>query len=193
VIQLLAKNSTYWIIRVVGLGFLAAYLFFSREFTFSFTWASAYVVVTVLIALLLAKLRFLDRFPALNGYYFFRATKNSEANHLTENEWAIKKAAFLESGLRPHMILYAPSEDGLICVPVLLVGINPVTAFLGGLVFGLLHLRRFTYLECIGKTIIYSLVCFLILPHGILTVVAGHFATDLLGLASLKLIKGKLK
>lgn len=114
-----------------------------------------------------------------------------ETKPLSNNEWVIKQAQYFESGFQKKAILLTPSEDGLICVPVILAGINPVSVVLGGLTFGFLHLGRFTYLDCIGKGVIYSLVCLLILPHGLLTVIAGHFGMDLLALASLKVIKSK--
>jgi len=42
------------------------------------------------------------------------------------------------------------------------------------------------------KAIIYAVVCYVILPFGILTVVAGHLLLDVIGLATLKVAKRKL-
>ena len=83
-------------------------------------------------------------------------------------------------------VALTPGEDGLICVPLLLVGINPLSAALGGIVFGLLHVERFTYLECIAKSITYGLF---VLPHGLLTVVLGHLIMNGIGFAGLRVIK----
>jgi hypothetical protein len=93
---------------------------------------------------------------------------------VSSDDWALKQANYLNSGFRAKAVLSTPAEDGLICVPVLLAGIGPVSILLGGLAFGFLHLGRFTYLECMAKSITYAAVCYFVLPHGVLTVVLGH-------------------
>lgn len=90
------------------------------------------------------------------------------------------------SRFRIRHILIAPAEDGVICVPVILVGITAASAIVGGLIFGLLHLRTCTYLDCISKTAVYSLVCLFVLPHGLLTVVTGHFVNDMIAWLGMK-------
>jgi hypothetical protein len=193
VIQWLAKDFTYTAIRVVGLVLLFGFLFLSRAYAFSLVGALCYVLISVLVSSLIVGLQLAERFPRLNRYHFSSAGRFGQTAVLSNDEWAVRKADYVESGLRGWQVLFTSSEDGLICVPVLLAGINPFTAVLGGLVFGLLHLGRFTYLECIGKAIIYGLACLLILPHGVLTVVVGHFSMDVFGLMLLKLARRKLK
>jgi hypothetical protein len=167
------------------------FLFVSRDYAFSIVGVAGYLLISILTSYLLVGLRFAEHFPKLNSYYFFPRTGTEEP--LSEKEWALKQAEYLESSFSGKRIFLTPAEDGLICVPLLIVGINPFTALLGGFAFAFLHIGRFTYLECIGKGVIYSLVCFLILPSGLLTVVVGHFAMDALGLATLRLIKQKLR
>jgi hypothetical protein len=94
--------------------------------------------------------------------------------------------------MRAKAVFFTISEDGFICVPILLIGINPFAALAGGAVFGVIHLGRFTYLECIAKAVIYSLACLWVLPYGLLTLVAGHFTSDVIVLLLLKMIKRKL-
>ena len=192
-IQWLAKDLTYALVRVVGYIFLLGFLFVSRDLRFSAVGALFYVLLSVAVSFLIVGLKLAERFPKLNTYHFAPTARNNHPQPSSDEQWAARKADYLESGLRGAQIFLTPSEDGLICVPVLLAGINPVTALLGGLAFGLLHLGRYTYLECIGKAIIYGLACLLILPYGVLTVVAGHFSMDVLSLALVKLAKRKLK
>jgi hypothetical protein len=192
VINLLAKKSTYWFLRIVGFGFLVSYLLISQDFAFSFIWVLGYFAIVALVAwVIIVVLDLPKKFPKLDRYYFFQTKVDHKTKPLSDKEWVIKQAEYFESGFQKKTILLTPSEDGLICVPIVLVGISPISAILGGLVFGFLHLGRFTYLDCIGKTIIYGLVCLFILPHGLLTVVVGHFGMDLLSLMALKIIKSK--
>ena len=191
-IRLLAKKSTYWFLRLVGFGFLVGYLLVTRDFAFSVKWVFGYFAIVALVAwVIVVVLDAPKRLPKLDRYHFFQMKARDQTKPLSEKEWVLKQAEYFESGFQKNAILLTPLEDGLICVPVILAGIGPISAMLGGLVFGFLHLGRFTYLDCIGKTIIYGLVCLFILPHGLLTVVAGHFGVDLLSLVALKVIKAK--
>lgn len=192
VIKLLAYQWTYIVIHAVGFALLAVFLVSSNDLSFSIAGAITYVLISFIVSYLMVGLKFAEHFPKLNNYYFLPDAQEHNKAAPSDNEWALRKAAYLESGFARRKIFLAPSEDGLICVPLSWFGIHPVTALLGGLVFGFLHLGRFTYLECLGKATIYGLACFFILPHGVLTIVIGHFSTDLLGLVLLKLVRWKL-
>lgn len=179
------------ILRVSGFSLLAAFLLLWSDFSFSLVGALGYVLISFAVSYLIAALKIAERFPKLDRYHFV-AEKDLQQS-ASQEEWAAKQAAYLESGFRGQRIFLTPSEDGLICVPVVLLGINPLTALLGGAVFGLLHLARFTYVECMGKAVIYALACYFVLPYGLLTIVAGHFMNDLLALLLLKLIRRHLE
>jgi hypothetical protein len=79
----------------------------------------------------------------------------------------------------------APAEDGFFCAPLLMFGIDPISAAGAGLLFGFLHLQNYNFFECIGKGIFYGVACFVILPHGFLTMAAGHFIVDFAGVLML--------
>jgi hypothetical protein len=160
-----------------------------QDFTLSIAWAFGYVAMSLLVALAITKLKVSERLPVLNGYLLYSAKSTNTDARLSQEEWTKRKAAYLESGFRRAQILFTPAEDALICVPILLIGINAFTASIGGIAFGLMHLGRFTYLECIGKSFIYGLACYFILPHGLLTVVMGHLILDALGWLLLKAYK----
>jgi hypothetical protein len=55
-----------------------------------------------------------------------------------------------------------------------------------------LHLGRFTYLECIGKSITYALVCYFVLPHGVLTVAVGHLIMNGVAFVGIQVARRKL-
>lgn len=70
--------------------------------------------------------------------------------------------------------LLALGEDGLCFVPLLLAGVNPVTAEVAAVAFGALHYPDFPLRQCVCKGIHVFLVALLILPYGLGTVVVGH-------------------
>lgn len=184
------RRSTYLrkINRVIGFGLLAAYLAWSRDFSFSPLWASGMVVGAIFLGGVVASLRLHERFPELDCYALARRSNSPSAGApLSGDQWLAQKTQFTISGMQGTAILGTPGEDGFICVPVLLAGINPISAIVGGLVFGFLHLARWTYLDSIVKAILYAFVCLFVLPHGLLTVVVGHIAIDVIVLKVLKL------
>jgi hypothetical protein len=169
-----------------------SYVVGSGDLRLSLPWVLAFPAISFSVAWLFVSLNLSSRFPSLNRYLLFGRGQSGSAQVLTESEWALAQATYLESGLRGLAVLSAPLEDGLICVPLLLVGVGPVSATVGGIVFGAAHLARFTYIECIGKALYYMLVCYFILPHGLLTVATGHLLTDIIGLVGIKIGKHSL-
>ena len=179
------------VVRGIGYFFLIVYLVVSRDLSFSPAAAVAYVVLNMALAYAFEILNLERFFPKLNAFYFFPQAQMSKP--ITEEEWALRNGQFYEAKIKLKTILFTPAEDGLICVPVLLAGIGPGSAVVAGTVFAFLHIGIFTYLQSIGKGIFYGLVCLLILPYGILSVVVGHFASDLVFWGGLKLIVSILK
>lgn len=185
---MLRSSWTYTLIRLVGFGLLGGYLFLTDDWRISVTWALAFPAIAFVVAILLVNLDLSRRFPTLDKYFLFPNAQVASS----EEEWCRNQAKCAEAMMGRGRFLLAPAEDGLICVPVLLAGLGVATSTLGGIVFGLLHLGRFTYLECIGKSIYYSLVCMFVLPHGLLTVALGHVLMDASALAAIKVAKRKL-
>lgn len=190
--KLLASTWAYMTMRAVGFGMLLGYLWHSGDWRLSLPWALAFPAISFAIGSMFVSLRFFERFPRLNAYLLYPAAARTTERSLSEDEWALRQAKYIDSGMRGGLILTAPAEDGFICVPVLLTAITPISALLAGLAFGCLHLARFTYLECIGKAFAYALVCYFVLPHGLLTVVVGHLLMDVLGMAVLKIAQNRL-
>jgi len=188
----LSLASIYTLMRVVGFGLLAGYLWYSADWRVSAIWVVAFPVISLAVAGTSTVLRISERLPGLNSYLLYPVESHNPAAALSESEWALRQAKYLESGMRGGMILTTLAEDGLICVPVILLGLSPLSAIVAGIAFGCIHLARYTYLDCISKAFIYTLVCYWVLPFGILTVALGHLLMDAFGLGVLKLAKYKL-
>lgn len=191
-VRLLNSRFTYIAIRSVGLLFLVSYLLGLGDWRLSLLWALAFPAISFSVASLFVILKLSDRFPSLNRYLLVYGQNVGSPLASTENERTLAQASYLENGLRRTSVLAAPLEDGFVCVPLLLVGLNPLSAIVGGIAFGAVHLARFTYIECIGKALYYTLVCFFVLPHGLLTVATGHLLTDVIGLVGVKIAKQRL-
>jgi MFS family permease len=187
-------KSTWVRIALGTLGWplLAGYLVLTGDWRLSPVWALAFPAISFSVAWLFIGLKLFDRFPSLNRYLLYSETDETRPTAVSNDDWALKQAHYLNSQFRAKAVLSTPAEDGLICVPVLLVGIGPFSAALGGVVFGFLHLGRFTYLECIGKSITYAAVCYFVLPHGVLTVVLGHVITNGIGFVVVQIARRKL-
>lgn len=173
----------YRLQRIAGLLLLIAYLAAEKDFRFSLSWMWAFPALAVAVALAFTGMKLHTRFPKLNSYFLASRKDWSATPRQTEAQWALNKSRHLLG--KAKGILLVPTEDALICVPLLLVGINPASVCVAGLLFGAMHLGGYTYMECIGKCIYYAAACALVLPHGLLTVIAGHFMLDFLGLAVL--------
>ena len=154
------KATWFWItLKVLGWGFLAGYLLLSGDWRVSPFWALGVPAVSFFVAWLFVGLKLFDRIPKLNGYLLYSDGDKTRPTAVSSDDWALKQAAYLNAGFRWKAFLSTPAEDGLICVPILLAGIGPLSAMLGGVAFGCLHLARYTYMECIGKSITYAIVC----------------------------------
>lgn len=186
--------SSRWIfvsLAAVGWALLAGYLTFTRDARVS-AWALAVPTIGLSVGWLFVWLRLFDNFPELNRYLFYSDTDPTRPKSVSHEDWALKQAQYLRGLFRGKAFLGSPAEDGLICVPVLLVGIGPFSVAIAGIAFAFLHLGRFTYLECIGKGITYTFVCYWILPYGILTVVVGHFIMNGIAFVVVEIARRKL-
>ncbi len=184
--KLLSNKKLFPILRIAGYGLFAYYLLSYRDFSFSLPWALGSMAINLFVAISLATIG-AKCFPRLDRLHSWRkavvppAPLSQEEWQKQYDEWKVKQREyekkqdeFYLSQFRLRNVAYAPSEDGLLCVPILLIGLSASSAILAGVVFGFLHLRNHTYLDCIGKAITYSVICLIVLPHGLLTVAAGH-------------------
>jgi hypothetical protein len=190
--RVFASRWTYVATKALGFGLLAGYLMHTGDFRVSLPWALAFPALALFVGWTFVALKLSEKFPSLNTYLLYPRSAITPDVPLSEDEWTLRQVQYLEHGMRGAAILAAPAEEGLVCVPVLLFGITPLSALLGGVVFGCLHLARFDYLACIAKAVIYALACYFLLPFGILTLALGHLLWDAVALAGLKVLKHKL-
>jgi hypothetical protein len=94
-----------------------------------------------------------------------------------------------EAKRRPlRLALLLPGEDGFFFVPLLWVGITPVTAGVATAAFAAAHYPQFPLRTCAVKFVFLFCIAVMVLPHGLGSVVAGHLILDALALV----IGGKL-
>lgn len=127
-------------------------------------------------------------FTALIAGIWFGATmllsyfSKSYDNKLEEEE---QSAALSLSQIRnelrrnPWQILLIPGEDGLFFLPLLYIGINPLSAFIAAALFAAAHCAYKSLSACIGTFFIAFFLCLLVLPYGIIPMVAGHLIVDI--------------
>ena len=94
---------------------------------------------------------------------------------------------------RPWRFLLIPAEDGFFLLPLLYIGINPLSAAIASFLFAVAHYPVFPWRVCVPKGIAYFFVALFILPHGIWPVVVAHLLIDLfvIGLMLLEKVEGK--
>jgi uncharacterized protein len=89
----------------------------------------------------------------------------------------------------PLRFLYIPAEDGLFLLPLVFIGINPISAALAAALFGAAHYPSFPWRFCVPKGIAYFFVALFVLPYGIWSVVVAHLLIDATAIAALALVK----
>lgn len=81
-------------------------------------------------------------------------------------------------------LLRVPAEDGVFLVPLLYVGITPLTAAISGALFALAHLPSYPFWSTVPKGISYFVVGLFLLPWvGIWPIVLGHVLLDAFAIA----------
>lgn len=160
-------------IKLTGLVFLAVYLH-SHPIVFSPLWALAYFVIGFIGAQLYVWV--VKRIAQLRQEPHYL---DEEADYLVDHVTRTKKE-------NPLCFWLAPAESAFFYVPLLYVGVNPFTAAVAAVLFGLMHYPEQLLRNCVFKIIVQCVLIWLVLPHGILTMMAGHFLLDYLPLAMLK-------
>ena len=152
-------------LKVVGLFFLGAY-FLQHPPYVDLVWVTAYVGLAIGIGAVFA----LIVNPILVRLI---TTQDFDASPHGDSRFAQAKC-------RPwtEAILLA-GEDGLFFVPILLLGINPVTTVVVAVAYAAMHYPDFPVKHCIVKAVLVFLIAMLILPNGLGSVVVGHLLLDI--------------
>jgi len=161
-------------LKVIGLVLLATY-FLQNSFDIEPAWIAAYLAIVIGVGTVFVMVvdPVIDRlFPG----------KKVDVD-------PIATQLISEAKRRPlRLALLLPGEDGFFFVPLLWVGITPVTAGVASAAFAAAHYPQFPIRTCAGKFVFIFCIAVIVLPHGLGSVVAGHLILDAMAL----LVGGKL-
>jgi len=151
-------------LKAVGISFLLFY-FWTHPLQVELVWIAIYIAIAIGIGLLFGLVvnPILDRFAQAQ-----RIDVTAYGDRRAEQ---VKRRPWVEA-------LMLPGEDGFFFVPLLLIGINPVTAALASVAYAAIHYPEFPIKHCVSKVLALYLIATLVLPHGLATVVLGHVLLD---------------
>lgn len=172
ILRWLWANRYTWS-KVIGIGFLIAY-FCDHAFHIDWFWVAVALGLCVGIAFYFVCVvdpfvkRFLvapivERFLPENTF-----NPPCYVDNLTN---VIKRAPFRE-------FVLIPGEDGLFFVPLLWIGITPVTAAITAALFAAVHYPLFSINECKTKFVFILCIAVWVLPHGLGSVIVAHLICD---------------
>ena len=159
-------------LKLVGIGFLA-YHCATTDVSFKPIWVAIYVGLTLLLANVCVAVEFLiDR---------LRPTNKKRCGEFTTAErlWVGRIGAQGKRLRRnPWLFLLIAGEDGFFFLPLLYLGITPVTAIAAAAPFTLLHYRDKPNSDLPATFLLSVANVLIVLPHGILPMVIGHYLLD---------------
>ncbi len=169
-LRLLGNASTP--IKVVGIIFLVFHLL-TTKVEFNVIWVFCYIVITFALGSAWA----VASRCAEKLWQRFKHSKQP-------NDLSWPRLCHVCSSLtkKPWKIVLLPGEDGFFFLPLLYIGITPLTAAIAAGLFAFVHIVNFDLKKCVGTFIIEFIICLTILQHGILPVVVGHLICDLIAL-----------
>ncbi len=169
----LSWNTTRAGLKVVGTGLLAVHIIRS-----SFIVEPGLVAMYLTIVLSVGFVFVLVIYPAVDW-----ASGTQQLDYPVMNEQAT-------SEIKRHPIrlaLLIPGEDGIFFVPLLWVGITPLTAGVAAAAFAAVHYPEYSIRASAPKFVFLFGIAMMVLPHGIGSVVVGHLLVDAMMLLSFKL------
>jgi len=172
--------------KIIGLGLLICHLSYAN-ITFDPLWTLVYLAIAGGMAF--------SWLAGISLYGKLTRNKNDDSDHMPREEIEAAET-LLEIGRavkkKPWMLLLIPGEDGLFFLPLLYIGINPVSALVASALFAAAHLACKPLFACVGTFAISYFICLFALPHGIMPVVAGHLILDLSVFAMMPFLQKKL-
>lgn len=152
--------------KIVGLLFLVPY-FWQHSLQIDFIWVVAYVGLAAFSGLVFALL--------INPVL----TRIFQTQDFDPSPYAGSLLAQAKCHPWIKFILLI-GEDGFFFVPILLLGINPVTAAITAILYAAFHYPEFPIKYCVVKAVLVFLIITLILPNGLGSVIVGHLVLDAL-------------
>lgn len=160
--------------RVVGLGLLVVHIFRS-----SFVVEPGLVAMYLAIVLSVGFAFVVVIYPALDWASRTQPMATEEMSEQAVSE--IKRHPI-------RLALLIPGEDGIFFVPLLWVGITPLTAGVAAAAFAAVHYPEYSIRACVPKFVILFCIAMVVLPHGIGSVVVGHLLVDAMAFTALNLL-----
>jgi hypothetical protein len=151
-------------LKVVGFAFLVAY-FLHHRFRIEGFWVGISLAIEVGVSVVFALLvnPVLERFVRSQ-----RFDPSPYARNIVVHAWR-----------RPlRELLLLPGEDGFFLVPLLWVGITPISAACASVAYGAVHYPQFPAKYCAVKSVSIFVIALTVLPHGLGSVIVGHLVAD---------------
>jgi len=151
-------------LKIVGLLFLVVYFLIHVPYV-DIAWVGAYLAVALGVGAV---------FGLVANPILVRLIPTQRCDPSPYGDYRVAQAK-----RRPWIdALLLPGEDGFFFVPLILVGINPITAGVTSVVYAAIHYPEFPAKFCVAKVASLYLIATLILPQGIGSVVVGHLLLD---------------
>ncbi len=167
--------------KLLGIAFLI-YYFLTGQVKWDPLWILVYLSITCGIGLIwLAGVTLAEKLNLTPTSRRIRENELDAAESLRELLRKIRA--------EPWQLLLIPGEDGLFFLPLLYIGITPLTVLIASSLFAFAHLSCKPWFACLGNLAISCVLCLVVLPHGILPMIIGHVITDLAIFAILPFIK----
>jgi hypothetical protein len=165
------------LLKFTGILFLALHLR-SHAIQFEPVWALAYFGISLLSV------------PIYIWTNKLIARSRSEPHQIDEETKYIYEHVSETKENNPVCFWLAPAESAFFYVPLLYFGLNPINAAIAATMFGFMHYPQFLFRNCLYKVLVQYVLILLVLPHGILTMMAGHLLMDYVPLTLYKLLYG---
>jgi hypothetical protein len=159
-------------LKVAGIIFLG-YHCVTADVRFNPIWVAVYVGMTFLLANAVLGVEFL-----VNK---MRSQKKDGLDNFTpEERQCVGKMYSQGHRIRrnPWLFLLIAGEDGFFFLPLLYIGINPATAIAAAALFALMHYHDKPNSALTGTFLFTMANVLIVLPHGILPMVLGHYILD---------------
>lgn len=120
------------------------------------------------------------------GFLGSRLLKRNQGNYPSKKEIYLQSREFFKQKPRRMVtfLLLVAGEDGIFVLPLLYLGVTPVSAAIAAILFSLSHYLQWAAWgetrQIYGAALAYFLVIMYILPMGILTVCISHIIYDTL-------------
>lgn len=156
-------NWKLWL-KAIGLAFVISY-FWNYPPHIDIAWVSAYVALALALGAVFA----LVANPLL--------VRLIPTQRFDPSPYGDRRVA--QAKRRPWtQAILVVGEDGFFFVPLLLVGISPLTAAVVSVTYAAMHYPEFPVKHCVAKVVLLYLIATVILPHGLGSVIVGHLVLD---------------